>query len=243
MPATITYVDEELHNASHSRNWRNTCIFDIRLSRSQARRKYEDSEERRQCDDIAYEATKHMLDMLESDVVLLCQSDTRSSENDFAKVLSSSTEDHGTLSLYKLQSGKKSILVHGFHPMYVQRAEESIAKLVRQAALRFSFLQAINILEGRIIKGRGIKKLSDAPYGVAYNPPRLLSTGLLDPSLDFRFKGVFLAKEADPEFKRMWRTLMAKESAEVSQNVFFGNKNLIPESCGRIKRSAIISWQ
>lgn len=116
MPDTITYVDNEFHNASHSRNWKNTCIFDIRPFRSQARRKYEDPEEQKERDDIAYEATKQMLDMLEPDVVLLCQSATRSSKNGFAKMVSS-TAEHGMLSLYKLQSGKRSILVHGFHPM------------------------------------------------------------------------------------------------------------------------------
>jgi hypothetical protein len=88
-----------------------------------------------------------MLNILEPDVLILCQSATRSSSNEFAQSPSSSIGEFGNLSLYQLDSGKKVITICGFHPMHAMRyaaGEGAVVERIREAALRFSFLQAVS---------------------------------------------------------------------------------------------------
>lgn len=153
-------------------------------------------------------------------LLLLCQSSTSSSSNEFAQSLSSSIGEFAKLSLYRLESGKQVITICGFHPMYAVRyaaGEDPVIERIRTAALRFSFLQAVNILSGRVIRGRGVQKLQDAVYGASQSPHMLLTSGLLDSSLDDRFKGIFLAHNSAPRFKRMWQEMMVKKLDEVSR--------------------------
>lgn len=218
LPRTIQYIDEELLESCRTRDWRNTCIIDVRPFRSNERRMLETAEMRERQDNLAYDVTGRMLDMLEPDVLILCQSATSSSLNEFAQSLSSSIGEFGKLSLYRLESGKQVITICGFHPMHAMRyaaGEGAVVRRIRKAALRFSFLQAVNILSGRIIRGPGIRKLQDAVYGASRSPHMLLASGLLDRSLDDRFKGIFLAHNATTEFKQMWQEMMAKKLEQV----------------------------
>jgi len=88
LPRTIQYMDEELHKSCRTRDWRNTCIVDIRPFRSNERRMSETPEMRERQDDLAYEVARRTLNMLEPDVLLLCQSGTSSSSNKSARSLS-----------------------------------------------------------------------------------------------------------------------------------------------------------
>jgi hypothetical protein len=218
LPRTIQYIDEELLESCRTRDWRNTCIIDVRPFRSNERRMLKTAEMRESQDNLAYGATQRMLDMLEPDVLILCQSATSSSSNKFAQSLSSSIGKFGGLSLYRVESGKQVITICGFHPMHAMRCaagEDAVVRRIRTAALRFSFLQAVNILSGSIIRGPGIEKLQDVVYGASRSPPLLLASGRLDKSLDDRFKGIFLAHNATPEFKQKWRDMMAEKSDQV----------------------------
>ena len=68
-----------------------------------------------------------------------------------------------------------------------------------------------------VIVGNGEKKLRDAVWGASHEPPRLLSSGRLDPQLDNRFKGVFLAKDASPEMRQLWTGVTKKQRDKVSR--------------------------
>jgi hypothetical protein len=110
------------------------------------------------------------------------------------------------------------IVICGFHPMYEMgyTADEApVIARIRKAALRFVFLQAINILNGRVICGPRVRKLQDAVYEASRSPHMLLASGLLNSSLDDRFKGIFLAENASPGFKHKWQKAMAAKKAEV----------------------------
>jgi len=159
LPRTIQVIDEELLESCRTRDWRNTCIIDVRPFRSNKRRMSEIVEIRERQDNLAYTTTRRMLNILEPDVLILCQSATRSSSDEFAKSLSSSIGEFGNLSLYQLESGRKVITIGSFHPMHAMRyaaGEGAVVKRIREAALRFSFLQAVSILSGRIIRGPGV---------------------------------------------------------------------------------------
>jgi hypothetical protein len=84
IPRTIECVSEELLGSCQTRDWHNTCIVDIRPFRSNQRRMHDNAEMRESKDDLAYNVTKRMLNMLEPDVLLLCQSATSSCSNRFA---------------------------------------------------------------------------------------------------------------------------------------------------------------
>jgi hypothetical protein len=218
LPRTIQIIDEELLESCRTRDWRNTCIIDVRPFRSNERRMLENAEIQERQDNLAYGTTGRMLNMLEPDVLILCQTATSSSSNEFARSLSSSIGDFGKLSLYRLESGKTVITICGFHPMHATRyaaGEGAVVKRIREAALRFSFLQAVSILSGRIIRGPGVRKLQDAVYGASRSPHMLLPSGLLDQSLDDRFRGVYLAHNATTRFKQMWQKMMAEISEQV----------------------------
>lgn len=101
------------------------------------------------------------------------------------------------------------------HSMRYAAGEGAVVKRIREAALRFSFLQAVSILSGRIIRGSGVRKLQDALHGASQSPHMLLPSGLLDRSLDDRYKGVYLAHNATTEFKQMWQEIMAEKSEQV----------------------------
>jgi hypothetical protein len=219
LPRTIQHVDEELLKSCRTRDWHNTCIIDVRPFRSNERRMSDTPEVRERQDTLAYEVTERTLNMLEPDILLLCQSGTSSASNDFAQSVSSSIREFGKLSLHRLENGKQVVVICGFHPMYAMRyaANEDCAVLrIRKAGLRFAFLQAMSILRGKVIRGRGVQKLQDAVYGASQTPHMLLASGLLDPSLDNRFRGIFLADNADLGFKRKWQEVMSRKSAEVS---------------------------
>ena len=91
-----------------------------------------------------------------------------------------------------------------------------MVKRIRRAALRFAFIQAVNILNGRIIRGPGARKLRDALYRASQTPRLLSQNRNLDRSLDHRFQGVYLSSKATPEFRRLWEEMMAKKEEEVS---------------------------
>lgn len=164
----------------------------------------------------AYDATQRMLRILRPDVLLVCQSGTQWSDNSFARTLSSSVSRFGNISLHPRPDTKEMIVIHAFHPMHARyvAGEDQIVGRVRRAALRFAFLQAVNILNGHFIQGPGVKQLQDALYGASQTP--LLQNGNLDRSVDHRFQGVFLSPRAKPEFRRRWKKMMAENKQKVS---------------------------
>ena len=143
LPQTIQHINAELLESCRARDWRNTCIINVRPFGSNERRMLETAEMRESQDNLAYGATQRVLDMLEPDVSILCQSATSSSSNKFAQSLPSSIGKCGELSLYRLESGKQVITICGFHPMRAMRYaadEDAVARRICIAALRFSFL-------------------------------------------------------------------------------------------------------
>lgn len=215
LPRTIQYVHAELVGSCRTRDWRNTCILDLRPFRSNIIRKNEDDPTSK--DEQAYNATERILEKLQPDVVLICQNGTRQCENDFARSYSSSIDEWGAISLRKLNNAKEVIVVNAFHPMYARYLpdNEPLVARVRSEALRFTFTQAVNILNGRVIRGPGVRKLRDALFGAHHTPHRLTRNGMLDASLDDRFKGVFLSPKATPSFKQLWDAMMEEKAAEV----------------------------
>ena len=216
-PATsIECINEEVESSCRTRDWRNTCILDIRPFRSDVNRKRDALPGER--DNQAYDATREIFHIFQPDVLLLCQSGTRSNPNEFARSLSSSIGEYGKIFLYRLGNGKQVVVICCFNPMYVKRYaidEDRIIVRIRQAALRFTFLQAVNIFNRRVFRGPGVQKLRDAVYGASRSPHTLLPNGTLDPSLDDRFKGFTLAPNATPEFMQ-WQKMMSEKSEEVS---------------------------
>jgi hypothetical protein len=102
--------------------------------------------------------------------------------------------------------------------MYALKYAETLGSEVahlRQAMIKFNVLQAVNLLAGRLIVGKGEQKLRDAIWGASHDPPRLLSSGILDPRLDDRFKGVLLADNASPELRQLWAEVTEKQREEV----------------------------
>ena len=215
LPQTIKDVNHELQSVCRKRDWRNTCILDLRPFRSAVIRESEEVPQEQ--DKYAYNATQKMLELLRPDVLLVCQGGTRSSDNAFARSFSSSIASFGNVSLHRRPGSKEMIVIHAFHPMHAKYVPngEKVVERIRRAALRFAFLQAVNILNGRIIRGPGVRKLQDALHGASQTPHLLLQNGKLDRSLDRRFQGMYLSSEATPELRRFWEEMMAKKEEEV----------------------------
>lgn len=168
-------------------------------------------------DEQAYNATMKILDKLQLDVVLICQNGSSQCENDVARSLCASIREWGAICLQKLENDKQVIVINAFHATYTKYITDNgpIVAQVRNAVLRFAFTQAVNILNGRRIRGPGVRKLRDALFGAYYTPHRLTQTGGLDASLDDRFQGVFLSLKATPSFKHLWDATMEQKAAEV----------------------------
>ncbi|KAK4934831.1 hypothetical protein LTR10_023999 [Elasticomyces elasticus] len=203
LPQTIAYLDAWLKRASRGRNWKNTCILDIKPFHIG--------------EDTAFDAVEEALESLQPSVVLLCQTGTSRENHPFARCMSSSVGKAGRHFLHRFQSGKTAILIGSFHPMYAIRSSDPLVGRVRQAMTEFTILQAINILAGRIIIGPGISKLYDAVWGAKHDTPRLRPNGQLDKALDDRFRGVFLHPRATPAIKKMWETVMQERRAIESE--------------------------
>lgn len=225
LPSTIKFVDHELKAASNGRNWQNTCIFDIRPFRSDEVREIEQrrggSDLVQARDALAYDTTEQMLSALRPDVVLLCQSSTGTDMHEFARKLSSSVAHCGSLFLYRLKCGNEVVVINSLHPMYAVRYTDEgegnrLTSRVRHAMIRFTFLQAANIVAGRCITGPGTKKLQDAVWGAHKSPHCLLPTGKLDRSLDDRSQGFSLAPNASPGMRHIWNKMVAEKRQEVS---------------------------
>lgn len=216
LPPTVEDVNHELQSVCRTRDWRNTCILDLRPFRSGVIRELEETPQEQ--DEYAHNATRTILETLRPDVLLVCQSSTRSSDNGFARSFSSPIGSYGKVLLHHQLGAKHMIVIHAFHPMYARHVPdgEQMVKRIRRAALRFAFIQAVNILNGRIIRGPGVTKLRDALYGASRTPHLLSQNGNLDRSLDDRFQGVYLSSKATPEFRRLWEEMMAEKEEEVS---------------------------
>lgn len=163
-----------------------------------------------------------MLETLRPDVAILCQSRTKKDPHEFASYFSSSVDRAGDIFLHRLSDDKQVIVINSLHPMYAARDADEMDSIVcdiRKSMIRFTFLQAINILEGRVIVGAGVSKLQDALWGASRYPHSLLPSGRLDPSLDNRPKGIFLAANATKDFKRMWDEIIAKRVKEVRTRI------------------------
>lgn len=59
---------------------------------------------------------------------------------------------------------------------------------LRMALLEFTLLQAIYTLEGRVIGGPGVLRLLDSAWSASQMAHRFLTSGMLDPRQDDRFK-------------------------------------------------------
>ncbi|KEF50857.1 uncharacterized protein A1O9_13094 [Exophiala aquamarina CBS 119918] len=218
LPPTIEFLSRQLLEASGTRNWENTCIVDMRSFRSSRLRNSDILDSvRAENDSLSYDATEEMVEILQPDVLVVCQTATASVLHGFARRMSSSIQASGRISLHKLRNVKQVLVVNGLHPMYALKFAEGLGPEVaqlRQAIIRFNILQAVNLLAGRVIVGNGEYKLRDAVWAASRNPPCLLSSGRLDPHLDDRFKGVFLADNATPEMKQLWAEAAEKKSDE-----------------------------
>jgi hypothetical protein len=228
LPPTIEFLSRQLQEASERRDWENTCIMDMRSFRSSPLRHSDKSDSVRAKNDfLSYDATEEMVEILQPEVLVVCQTATASVLHGFARRISSSVRDVGRIYLYKLRNGRQVIVVNSLHPMYALKFAEGIgtevAKL-RQAMIKFNILQAVNLLAGRVIVGNGETKLRNAVWGASHNPPRLLSSGRLNPQLDNRFQGVFLADDATPEMRQLWAEATKKRRDEVSRS--FSGKHL-----------------
>ena len=87
LPPTIEDVNQELQSVCRTRDWRNTCKLDLRPFRSAVICKMKKVPQEQ--DEYAYDATRTILELLRPDVLLVCQSSTRSSNNAFARSFSS----------------------------------------------------------------------------------------------------------------------------------------------------------
>lgn len=141
--------------------------------------------------------------------------------------------------MHRLDTGKQVICINSFHPMYAERVaadEDPLVARVRRAALRFSFLQAVSILDGRVFCGGGVKKLRDAVYGASQTPHVLLANGYLDKRFDNRFKGFSLAHNASDEMRRIWERITSERHAEVSSTVA-DIDSIVPDSQQHAERA------
>lgn len=219
VPRTIEILNEHLEAVSDFRTWQNTCIIDARSYRSAQIRQAELCGAREARDEIAYEGCESSIEKLQPDLLIVLQSSTGQVCNDFVRTMSSSTSSCGSVFLYQLRSSKWMVVVHSLHPMYAEKYTEGrdpMIRRLRRAMIRFSFLQAINILSGRMIVGAGVQKLRDAVWGAGQTPHLLMCCGTLNPSLDRRSKGVFLSPNATPEMKKIWNECMSQRKSQVS---------------------------
>lgn len=226
LPRTIEILNDELEAVSESRTWENTCIIDAKSYRSNKIRRREFSSEKEAKDEMAYDEMAYdgceaFIENLQPDVLIVLQSATREANNEFVQKMVSSTSRCGSVFLHRLSSGKPLVVIYSLHPMYAEKYSEGrdpMIRRLRRAMIRFTFLQAMNILSGRMIGGAGVEKLRDAVWAAGQTPHRLLPCGTLNPSLDDRFKGIFLDPNAKPEFKKLWDEGIAKRELEVSMN-------------------------
>lgn len=220
LPRTINIIDEQLKAVSHFRSWHNTCIIDARSYRSrQIRELQPNANAREERDEIAYKGCELSIEELQPDVLIVLQSSAGRASNDFIRHMSSSTSRCRSVFLRQLRSNKWMVVVHSLHPMYAEKYTESAEPMIRhlrRAMIRFSFLQATNIMSGRIIVGVGVKKLCDAVWGAGQTRHLLTRCGTLDPAPDRGFKGIFLPPAATLEVKRVWEECMLKRELEVS---------------------------
>jgi hypothetical protein len=220
LPPTIDFLSRQLFEASGTRNWENTCIMDIRPFRSSRLRSLDSSDSvRAKKDYLSYDTTEEMIDILQPDVLVIFQTATAHVSHGFAQRMSSSVRSSGRISLHKVRNGKHILVINSLHPMYALRFAEGLLPEVtqlRQAMIKFNILQAVNLLAGRIIVGRGEYKLRNAVWGASHDPPRLLSSGRVDPRLDDRFKGVSLANNASPEMRQLWAKVVKTKRDQVS---------------------------
>jgi hypothetical protein len=216
LPQTVQILNDGLEDISRGRSWKNTCIIDIRSFRSDKIRRSECVQRRKNRDELAYAASAEAIDKFQPRVLVIHQSATAESENEFAQTMSSSVHRAGHVSLHQTSSGKSFIVIYSFHPMYAARHPNPMIRELRLAMIKFNLLQAVNLLEGRLITGPGMFKLQNACWGANQEPHCLLSNGLLDPTLDRRFKGVFIASTATSEMKRIYRQSSNQRRKEVS---------------------------
>ncbi len=103
-----------------------------------------------------------MFCLLHSDVVLVCQCQTGDVQNEFARMLCSSTQRSRSVDLCILPHGHKSVMVSSFHPMHFARMERSkpaLKRAMREYLFDATFITAVNALAGRRVSGLGLANL------------------------------------------------------------------------------------
>lgn len=162
---TLRRVDEALRFAFHGhRSVENTIILDVQPFRSAEIRKSEGGDS----DDLDREAFeqgfKKTINKLQPDCVLVCTcKDLGKSGNSLFR---SSVASSGRLSLDPLDSGWETLRVPSFHPMYIDRTEQTGSeeqqtrmKIMREHLFYATFFVAANALAGHHIQGFGIHDL------------------------------------------------------------------------------------
>lgn len=171
---TLRRVDEALRFAFHGhRSVENTIILDVQPFRSAWIRESEEEDS----DDLDREAFergfKETMDRLRPDCLLVCTcKDLGKEAND---LFSSSVASSGLLSLVPLDSGRETLRVPSFHPMYIGRPQQTgserqqeLKKIMREHLFYATFFVAANALAGYRIRGVGIRNLrSCAMWGPA----------------------------------------------------------------------------
>lgn len=188
IPDTIAMVNEELKFAasgliiSHERNWKNTCILDMKTYRSEKIKKREgkDWNWTSTQDDLACRAAERVLEIMQPDVILVCQTKTGNSNIQFAKKMSSSVNKAGDIETYTMQSGKQVIVVYSLHPQRACYMKKKTKSTAGYNMLRLNFSQAFNALAGRRITGPGIGKLKREFQEL---PPLMIEKVIASPSL------------------------------------------------------------
>ena len=69
-------------------------------------------------DSLSYDVTEEMVDILQPDVLVVCQTATSTVSHEFAQQMSSSIQTSGQISLLQLRDDKQVIVVRTFHPVY-----------------------------------------------------------------------------------------------------------------------------
>lgn len=172
---TLQHVDHILRDSTKgTRTLENTCIFDVRPFRSKSVRQGS-AEEVDAGDESAYGVFQEMVNALRPLVILTCQCQTANVKNPTARLLSSSIQSGGHMSIRGINN-YQALVVDAFHPSmfrpdYLQQhatehgideAQMRVREVFLQGLFRFTILKAINALVGRRIVGLGELDLSRA---------------------------------------------------------------------------------
>ena len=184
---TLQQVDEELRYASKGqRNWRNTCIVDVRPYRSATIRAREDENQRHRNDELAYAWFEETFKEISPKVVLVCQCQTGGVNNRLARAICSNLHRVAEMRA-KTSHELRFLVVNSFHPSTFRgdhldawfsdpsnkwRGEGAVSlrsKLLK-AGFRLSFLTAMNALLGCKVSGFGTSNLQ---LSIKHNGPVL----------------------------------------------------------------------